>query len=149
MVNDQPFKVVLIIRCAGRGGRCRRIIGKVRAVLSDEPRKPVLLLTNEGQSGRMDWPLLEEGIPADFSGSSGIIACPTHGHLITDKSDKSLPVYGLPGGKWARGMSVQLPFSLLREPYSEYLERGVTQEVLWVPTPETAVHVPTWMDNDR
>jgi hypothetical protein len=144
-MEDRRFKVALVIRCAGHGGRCRRIIGKARAALSGAPGKPVLLLTNEGQTGRMDWPLLEEIVPADFSGSTGIIACPAHSHLITDKSVKSPPAYGLPGGKWARGMSVQLPFSLLCKPYCNYLELGVTQEVMWVPKPDTAIHVPDWM----
>jgi hypothetical protein len=92
----------------------------------------------------MDWPLLEDKVPADFSGSTGIIACQTHGYLLTDKSVKVRPAYDLPGGKWARGMSVQLPFSLLRQPYSNYLRLGVTQEVKWVPTQDSAFHVPDW-----
>lgn len=104
----------------------------------------MLLLTNEGQQGRMDWPLLEDRIPADFAGSTGIIACQAHSHLITDKSAEVRPAHGLPGGKWASGMSVQLSFSLLRQPYSDYLRRGVTQEITWVPTPDSAVHVPDW-----
>jgi hypothetical protein len=92
----------------------------------------------------MDWPALEEVVPADFSGSTGIIACPSHGHLITDRADKTPPAFGLPGGRWARGMSVQLPFSLLRAPYLTYMRRGVSQTVMWVPTEDSAVHVPDW-----
>ena len=87
---------------------------------------------------------MEDVVPADFSGSTGIIACPDHGYLITDGSVKSRPAYGLPGGMWAKGISVQLSFSLLRAPYHEYLRLGVTQEVKWVPTKDTAVHVPDW-----
>jgi hypothetical protein len=143
-MEDRRFRVALIIRCSGKGGRCRQVIGKARTVLSSNSRKYVLLLSNEGQPERMDWPLLEDRIPADFSGSTGIIACSSHGHLITDKSDKSPPAYGFPGGRWARGMSVQLPFSVLCKPYAAYVEQGVTQEVMWVPTPETAIHVPDW-----
>lgn len=149
LVNEQRLKVVLIIRCAGKGRRCRRIIGKARANLPENLRQPVLLLTNEGQTGRMDRPLLEDRVPPGFSGSTGLIACPAHGYLITDQSDKSPPAYGLPGGKWARGMSAQLPFSLLRTPYADYLQTGVTQELMWVPTPDTAVHVPDWQRRAR
>lgn len=148
-VDDRRFKIALIIRCAGHSRRCRRLIGKARTILPEDPRQPVLLLTNEGQTGRTDWPLLEAAVPPCFSGSTGIIACPAHSHLITDKSAKSPPAYGLPGGRWARGMSVQLPFSLLRSPYADYLETGVTQEFTWVPTPDTAVHVPDWQHRAR
>jgi hypothetical protein len=84
-------------------------------------------LTNEELAAREGWPLLEDVVPADFSGSTGIIACPEHGYLITDGSVKSQPAYGLPGGMWAKGISVQMPFSLLRAPYSEYLRLSVTR----------------------
>jgi hypothetical protein len=143
-VNYRSFKVALIIRCAGHGGRCRQIIGKALVMSPGDRLSPMLLLTNEGQTGRMNWPLLEAPVPADFSGSTGIISCRKHNHLITDESDKSPPAHGLPGGRWAVGMSVQLPFSLLREPYADYLETEVTQELTWIPTPHTAVHVPGW-----
>jgi hypothetical protein len=143
-VNDGRSKVALIIRCAGHGGRCRQVIGKARVMPPEDSPRPNLLLTNEGQADRMDWPLLEAAVPADFSGSTGIIFCRKHNHLITDLSDMTPPAHGLPGGKWASGMSVQLPFSLLRKPYVKYLETGVTQELTWIPTPDTAVHVPRW-----
>ena len=139
----------LILRCAGHGGRCNRMIGVARPIFSGESSKLALLLTNEGAAGRMDWPLLEETVPSDFSGSTGIIACPVHYHLITDKSDKSPPAFGLPGGSWARGMCVQLPFSLLHAPYRDYLRQGVPQHVMWVPKDDTALYVPDWAQRDR
>lgn len=125
------------------------MIGIARPTFSDDSSKPVLYLTNEGAAGHMDWPLLEDSVSADFSGSTGIIACPTHFHLITDKSNKCLPAFGLPGGRWARGMCVRLPFSFLYTPYCDYLRRGVPQDVMWVPTEGTALYAPDWAQRDH
>jgi hypothetical protein len=125
------------------------MIGAAYPIFSGERGGPVLLLINEGVAGHMDWPLLEEAVPADFSGSTGIMACPTHSHLITDKSDKSPPAFGLPGRRWARGMCVQMPFSLLRAPYLDYLRRGKPQDAMWLPTEDTALYIPDWAQRER
>jgi hypothetical protein len=125
------------------------MIGAAYPIFSGESGGPVLRLTNEGATGHMDWSLLEDVVLADFSGATGIIACPTHYHLITDKSDKGPPAFGLPGGRWARGMCVQMPFSLLHAPYLDYLRRGVRQDVMWMPTEDTALYVPDWARRGR
>jgi hypothetical protein len=41
-------------------------------------------------------------------------------------------------------MSVQLPFTMLRKPYEDFLRLGRVQVVRWVSTPETAVLVQDW-----
>ena len=131
--------VALEIRCAGNGGRCRRVLGLARVIASANPIKSVLHLTNEGWATSNGYPLLEDVVPADFLGSTGIFACPIHGFLITERTGEKLPVPGLPPGRWAHGMSVQLPFALLRKHYQDFLNLGRIQVMRWVPTKETAI----------
>ena len=96
-------------------------------------------MTNEGWPTSNGYPLLEDVVRQDFSGSTGIFACPAHTFLITERTGERLPFRGLPMGRWAHGMSVHLPFALLRKPREDFLHHGRVQVVRWVPTPETAV----------
>jgi hypothetical protein len=137
-------RVALEVRCGGNGGRCGRILGLGKVIVGTNPTKSGLHLTNEGWATSNGYPLLEDVVRPDFSGSTGIFDCPTHTFLITEHTGERLPVKTLPTGRWARGVSVQLPFELLRQPYQDFLRYGKFQVVRWVPTSKTAVLVPDW-----
>lgn len=126
-----PNDASIVIRCAGRGLRCRRVLGVARLVPMDRPRKHVLWLTNEGWATRNGVPLLEDVVPADFSGSTRIFGCKDHNFVVTERSTDPALVPGLPKGNWTQG--VPFPYSLLQSPYEKYLRRGLPEEVLWVP----------------
>ena len=137
----RPMRVALEIRCAGNGGRCGRVLGLARVILGTNPTKSGLLLSNEGWPTSNGYPLIQGVVPPDFSGSTGVFACPTHSFLITERTGEKLPFKGLPSGRWALGMSVHLPNLLLRKPYEDFLQNEQVQVVRWVPTIDTAILV--------
>jgi hypothetical protein len=137
-------RVALEIRCDGNGGRCRRVLGLGRVIVPTNPTKSGLHLTNEGWATSNGYPVLEEKVSPDFLGSTGIFGCPLHSFLITEKTGEKLPVRGFPRGRFAHGMSVQLPFAVLRKPYEDFLRLGRVQVVRWTSTPERAVLVRDW-----
>jgi hypothetical protein len=122
------------IICGGRGGRCGRQLGVSKINRLREPHQPVMLLSNEGWTMGAGYPLLEETVPSDFSGSTGIWGCPDHGFLITERSDHPPIAPGFPRGKWAQGISVRFPLALLKNPYDQHLRSGQTMKIKWVPT---------------
>lgn len=132
-------QAAVVIMCAGRGGRCRRQLGVARIQLLGDQARPVMSLSNEGWATSNDIPLLEASVPSDFSGSTGIFECPDHGYLITERSGDPPISRGFPAGSWAKGMSVQFPFYLLKRQYADHLHSGQTQEIKWVPRPDSAV----------
>jgi hypothetical protein len=131
-MNSQS-RIAIRIRCGARGGRCGRQLGIAQVVSPKDSSKPVMYLSNEGWATGAGYPLLEDAIRGDFSGSTGIFQCPAHGFLITGRSDDPPIAPGFPRGKWAQGISVQFPLSLLRGPYREYLRTGGMRTVKWVP----------------
>ncbi len=126
-------RIAIRVICGARGGRCGRQLGIAKVVALSDPAKPVMILSNEGWATGAGYPLLEDAIRGDFSGSTGIFECPAHGFLITGRSGDPPIAPGFPRGKWAQGISVQFPLSLLREPYLEHLRTGGKQTVKWVP----------------
>lgn len=123
-----------MIRCAGNGRRrCRRQLGAAYTNLGRKPENPILGLDNRGWSLEHGNPILEDDVPPDFSGATGILNCPDHGMLITERSDAPPRAPGLRRGRWIEGMPVQMPLHLLRDPYERFLRSGVTQELLWAP----------------
>jgi hypothetical protein len=136
--------VAIVIRCAGNGGRCNRQLGVAQVVPGRQPTSPVLGLSNQGWSTSHGYPLLEAAVPTDFAGSTGIFSsCPKHGTLIIEKSTTKSRVRGLPGGRWARGISVQMPFELLREPYEAFRRDERVQTVFWTPGERATVYAAT------
>jgi hypothetical protein len=136
--------VAIVIRCAGNGGRCNRQLGLAQAIPGRQPTSPVLGLSNQGWPTSHGYPLLEAAVPADFSGSTGIFSsCPKHGTLIIEKSAAKSRVRGLLGGRSARGISVQMPFALLRQAYEAFLRDGRAQTVLWTPGERATVYTTT------
>jgi hypothetical protein len=123
--------IAVVIRCGGNGRRrCRRQIGSARI----SSGKAILRLDNRGWAlERGGYPLLEDIVPVAFAGSTGILRCPDHGKLITDRSETPPLALGLPRGSWTEGLSVQMPLHLLKEPYERFLRTGKTQELLWAP----------------
>ena len=79
------------------------------------------------------YPLLEDTVPPDFSGSTGVLGCPDHGFLITKRSGDPAFAPGVPKGEWIQGMSVPFQFNLLKDAYEEYLHKGGVQTVKWIP----------------
>ncbi len=136
--------IAIVIRCAGNGRRCNRQLGVAQAVPGRQPTSPVLGLSNQGWPTSHGYPLLEDAVPVDFAGSTGIFSsCPKHGTLIIEKSTTKSRVRGLPGGRWARGISVQMPLALLREAYEAFLRNGRAQTVLWTPGERATVYTAT------
>jgi hypothetical protein len=132
-----------VIRCAGRGGRCRRIIATAEANPGRGPESPILGLSNAGYAPEHGYVLSEDSVPADFSGSTSIPTCPDHDALILEKKPGQRPALpGAPAGDFVEGESVQMPNSLLQEPYRQFLRTNRVQEVAWLPTPATAVYRP-------
>lgn len=125
--------VAIMIICGARGGRCGRQLGIAKINWHRESTQPVMILSNEGWAMSAGYPLLEDSVPCDFSGSTGIFGCPDHGFLITERSGDPPIARGFPRGSWARGMSVRFSFSLLREPYAEHLRGGRVVTIKWVP----------------
>lgn len=136
--------VAIVIRCAGNGRRCNRQLGIAEVVPGHRPTSPVMGLSNQGWPTRHGYPLLEDAVPADFTGSTGIFSlCPKHGTLIFEKSVSASPVQGLPRGRWARGDSVQMPFDHLRPAYEAFLRSDHAQTVFWTPGELPTVHTGT------
>ena len=132
-MEDSHTEIAIRIICGARGGRCGRQLGVARINSLIEPATPVMILSNEGWALSAGYPLLEDSVPPDFSGSTGILGCPDHGFLITERSGDPPIAPGFPRGKWAKGMSVPLYFSLLRGPYAEHLRTSQTTTIKWVP----------------
>ena len=66
--------------------------------------------------------------------------CPKHGAVIFEKSASPSPVSGLPGGRWAQGDSVQMPFEYLRPSYEAYLRVGRPRTAFWAPGESPTVY---------
>ncbi len=132
--------VAIVIRCAGRGRRCRRQIGAAETNSGRGPSNPVLLISNQGWALEHGYALLEDIVPKDFSGSTGVLACPNHGKLVTEFSDVPSPVKGWPRGSWTEGEAVRMPYSVLQPAFIEFQRTGVPQTVLWAPGAAPTVH---------
>jgi len=91
------------IICGARGGRCGRQLGIAKINWLRESAQPVMILSNEGWAISAGYPLLEDSVPSDFSGSTGILGCPDHGFLITERSGDPPIAHGFPRGRWLRG----------------------------------------------
>lgn len=136
--------IAIVIRCAGNRRRCNRQLGIAQVVPGRQATSPVLGLSNQGWPTSHGYPLLEDAVPADFAGSTGVFSsCPKHGTLIIEKSAATSRLPGLPGGRWAQGMSVQMPFELLREPHEAFLRDGRVQTVFWTPGERATVYAAT------
>jgi hypothetical protein len=72
-------------------------------------------------------------VPADFTGSTGVLVCGKHAKLIVSPSEDPPPVRGWPKGSWTSGISVAMPHSLLRNAYKLYERTGRRQTVDWSP----------------
>jgi hypothetical protein len=131
-------EIAIIVVCGARGGRCGRRLGIAK--INSFGDKPVMYLSNKGWVTNNGYPLLEASVPPDFSGSTGIFACPDHGYLIIERSNDPPLAPGMPRGKWAHGISVQFPFFLLRDHHTEHLRTGRTQTIKWVPEPSKTIY---------
>jgi hypothetical protein len=134
--------VAIVIRCAGDGRRCKRQLGVAEEVRRRGPTSPVLKVSNQGWPTDHGYPLLEEAVPPDFTGSTGVCSiCPKHGTLISERSAPTSSVPGLPGGRWARGQSVQMPFGFLQSAYEAFLRDRRAQTIFWSPGALPTVYI--------
>jgi len=134
-VSRDGRPIAVEIRCYGKGGRCRRMIGTA-AILS--PRRPdgaVLHVSNGGWQLDHGYPRWEDRVPADFSGETGVLRCPKHRRYLHGEPTGPPRFRGFPpeGVTWIEGMTVCLPNYLLREPYERALRTGHTQTIAWLP----------------
>ncbi len=112
----------VVVRCAGRQGRCRKILGYAHPTYwfddwraGGTPTHPVLILR---RAGNMTY---EDAVLASFEGATELLGtvCERHSKLAR------------PTG-WTSG-DASFPFALLREPAQRYAATQKAQEVLWAP----------------
>lgn len=134
---DEPLgrpKVAIEVRCAGNGGRCRKLRGRAYVLPGRSPGSPLLSLSNDGL--RHGGGLLE-GVAKDFDGSTDVFhsfRCDHNRFVTTDPNGEDVIV---------EGVSVRMPLKLLKPKFDAYLASGgVVQELPWAPGVSETVYEP-------
>lgn len=129
------LKLAVTVRCGGKGGQCRRVLGRAYAASGTlwlrAGKGPAPDSTRPTRPGRR--------VSPDFAGQTSALHCPEHGYTLDHPLARPVGDVGV-GYPWplvARSGRVLggavFPLAELRQPYERFLATGKPQTITWHP----------------
>lgn len=107
-------QIAVKVHCGARNGRCGRLLVVATTNPGRRPVDPLLCLAT------VHGLLMEDAVPPDFAGATGIVRCPEHSRRKTATG-------------WENGVVVTMPFELLRPAFERFIATGKVSSVAFHP----------------